>query len=98
MGFLEAVCDRIIILHKGKIVAEGKVPELMQHFSIQQWFDVWVETQPSVGEILETQGNLYRLRISLDDISKLDGKSIRQLSLETSALESIMNEVANVES
>lgn len=32
MSEVEKLCDRIVIMHKGEIVAEGTIPELKEHF------------------------------------------------------------------
>jgi ABC-type multidrug transport system ATPase subunit len=97
MGFLESVCDRILILHQGHLVAQGTISELIEAFSIRQWAEVWLEGEPEIGEVLEAQDNLKRIRLPLEDIAKLSPLRIHQVRLETSPLEQILNEVANVE-
>lgn len=33
MSEVEKLCDRIVIMHKGEIIAEGSLPELKEHFN-----------------------------------------------------------------
>jgi ABC-2 type transport system ATP-binding protein len=36
LDFIEQVCDRVIIIHEGKIVSEGAVDEMKQNFSTKK--------------------------------------------------------------
>jgi len=50
MDEVEALCDRVIILHKGKLIAEGRTNEVaaqMGHNSLQEIFAEYAETPGS---------------------------------------------------
>ena len=43
MRDIETICDRIIFLHKGKIIIEGTREEIAQHFNEQSLEDVFIK-------------------------------------------------------
>lgn len=97
MGFLEAVCDRIALLHSGRIVAEGGLAELVQRFGFQPYLEVWCEGQPVVGEVLSVEAGLFKTKLSLSEAGQLDWGSVRHVRLHQSPLERLLQEGAHVE-
>lgn len=50
---VQAVCDRIIILHQGRIVADGSTQELAEHLSGSRQIDMEIEgNQKTIQELL----------------------------------------------
>ncbi|ADI13614.1 ABC transporter ATP-binding protein [Truepera radiovictrix] len=96
MGFLESVCDRVVVLHGGRVAAEGTLRALLQRFAPEQWVEVWLEGRPGAGELLEEQGGLFRVRLPLAELGALGALRVRQLRLETPALEALLREVGDV--
>ncbi|MDI6617236.1 MAG: ATP-binding cassette domain-containing protein [Clostridiales bacterium] len=43
MSEVEKLCDRIVIIHKGVIVADGDIPTLRKHFNNEDLEDVFIE-------------------------------------------------------
>ena len=54
MRDIETICDRIIFLHKGRIIAEGTREKIQQHFSQQSLEDVFIHIARD-GKLIESQ-------------------------------------------
>ena len=54
MRDIETICDRIIFLHKGKIIIEGTREEIAQHFNEQSLEDVFIKIARD-GELISTE-------------------------------------------
>jgi ABC-2 type transport system ATP-binding protein len=52
MRDIETICDRIIFLHKGKIIVEGTREEIKRHFKEQSLEDVFIHIARD-GELLD---------------------------------------------
>ena len=52
MRDIETICDRIIFLHKGKIIVEGTRDEIKQHFKEQSLEDVFIHIARD-GEVVD---------------------------------------------
>lgn len=52
MRDIETICDRIIFLHKGKIVAQGTRDEIARHFNDQSLEDVFIKIARD-GELID---------------------------------------------
>gem|GEM_PF-2350711 len=97
MGFMEAVCDRVVLLHQGQVKADGRLHELGKKYALKQFVEVWYEGQPTVGETLEQEGGLVRLKLDLRELGLLDSQRVRQVRLHQSILEHLLQEVDRVE-
>jgi len=97
MGFMEAVCDRVVLLHQGQVRADGRLHELSQKYALKQFVEVWYEGHPTVGETLEQQDGLFRLKLELRELALLDSQRVRQVKLHQSILEHLLQEVDRVE-
>lgn len=82
MQEIEAICDRVIIINKGEIVADGKVSEIKQQMESGSNRTIEVRYRDSVStellrvkgvkEVIETAKNSYNLTYDVDlDIYKL---------------------------
>ena len=82
MQEIEAICDRVIIINKGEIVADGKVSEIKQQMESVSNRTIEVRYRDSVStellrvkgvkEVIETAKNSYNLTYDVDlDIYKL---------------------------
>jgi hypothetical protein len=59
--------------------------------------EVWYEGHPTVGETLEQQDGLFRLKLELRELALLDSQRVRQVKLHQSILEHLLQEVDRVE-
>ena len=56
MRDIETICDRIIFLHKGKIIVEGTRDEIKRHFKEQSLEDVFIHIARDGEVVADTKG------------------------------------------
>ncbi|MCK0161784.1 gliding motility-associated ABC transporter ATP-binding subunit GldA [Allomuricauda sp. F6463D] len=108
MKEVEAVCDRVIIINKGKLVADKKLEELRteEEQIIEVEFDYRVEEQllhqlPNVSKVKNTGGFVYEItfstskdmRPSVFDFAHDNKLKTLQLSRKNKNLESLFTEL-----
>lgn len=81
MQEVEAICNRVVIIHKGKLVADGSPQELQSLLKQQNIIIVQFEKNVSVNELLQLkyidfvnkkENHIYEIRTSnLDECSKI---------------------------
>ncbi|MEX0361493.1 MAG: gliding motility-associated ABC transporter ATP-binding subunit GldA [Allomuricauda sp.] len=110
MKEVEAVCDRVILIHKGKLVADKKMEELREvnEQIIEVEFDYRVEEVllnqlPNVSKVKNTGGFVYELTFSTDidmrpavfDFAHDNELKTLQLSRKNKNLESLFAELTS---
>ena len=110
MQEVEAMCDRVIIINKGNIVADKKLKDLLQDQNqiIQVEFDLSVEEQlllklPNLKEASNTDGNHWTLafdterdmRAEVFDFAHKNGLRTLQLNRKIISLESLFQSLTN---
>lgn len=105
---VEAVCDRVIILHKGKIVANQTLAQLQKEIEqiIEVEFDIKVEQQTleqisgitSVKNVFDTTWQLHfthqeDMRSAVFDFAQLNGLKILNLTKKNKSLEHLFKEL-----
>lgn len=110
MQEVEAMCDRVIIIDKGTIVADKKLNELLtdNHQVVQVEFDLRIEEQmlkklPGLSEVSNLRGNLWNLvfdsdedmRAAVFDFAIENGLRILQLNRRIVSLESLFHSLTN---
>lgn len=110
MQEVEAMCDRVIIINKGEIVADKKLSDFLseQNQVIQVEFDLRVEKQflktlPNLKEAINVSGNLWNLifeteedmRADIFDFAQNNGLRTIQLNRKIISLESLFQNLTN---
>ena len=110
MQEVEAMCDRVIIINKGNIVADKKLSDLLsdQNQIIEVEFDLGVEEPllmklPHLKEANNIEENHWNLvfdtekdmRAEVFDFAKNNGLKTLQLNLKTMSLESLFQNLTN---
>ncbi len=110
MQEVEAVCDRVIIINKGKIVIDKKLNELKNDAEqiIEVEFDLRVEEQllqeiPKLSKIINLYGNTWQLtfstsndmRPSIFDFAHDNGLKLLQSQVKNQNLESLFRSLTN---
>ena len=110
MKEVEAVCDRVIIINKGELVADQKLDELREAEEqiIEVEFDYRVEevllnTLPNVKNVKNTGGFVYEITFSTSkdmrpavfDFAHDNQLKTLQLSRKNKNLESLFSELTN---
>lgn len=110
MQEVEAMCDRVVIIHRGNIVADRKLSDFLseQNQVIQVEFDLRVEEQflkplPNLKEAINVSGNLWNLifetdqdmRADIFDFAQNNGLRTIQLNRKIINLESLFQNLTN---
>jgi len=110
MQEVEAMCDRVVIINKGNIVADRKLSDFLseQNQVIQVEFDLSVEEQflktlPNLKEAINVSGNLWNLifeteqdmRADIFDFAQKNGLRTIQLNRKIISLESLFQNLTN---
>ena len=110
MQEVEAVCDRVIIINKGKIVADKKLEELKTSTEqiIVVEFDYRIEIEllqqlDRVAEVTNTVGFVYEItfdtsqdmRSAIFDFAHDNGLKILQLNKKNTSLEQLFQQLTN---
>ncbi len=109
MQEVEAICDRVIIIDKGKIVADKKLDNLISTEAaqvIEVEFDLAVEEQliakiENLTSYKNTQDNVWELTFSADkdmrpavfDFANANGLKTLQLNQKNKNLETVFREI-----
>ncbi|MEX0998182.1 MAG: gliding motility-associated ABC transporter ATP-binding subunit GldA [Flavobacteriaceae bacterium] len=108
MQEVEAICDRVIVIHKGEIVADKKITELKANQAqiIEVEFDYRVEEValkklPKIKEVNNTHDFIYELTFSTEkdmrpavfDFAHDNGLKILQLNTKNKNLEELFREL-----
>lgn len=106
MQEVEAMCDRVIILHKGKIVLDKKMDALNQNQIIEVEFDYRLEEVafkqlPHLTKVESFNGNLHQLHFDTEadmravvyDFAKEQGLRTLQLHQKSPTLEKLFIEL-----
>jgi len=110
MQEVEAMCDRVIIINKGNIVADKNLGDLLtdQNQVIQVEFDLSIDKEllnklPSLKEAINTMENHWNLvfeteedmRAEVFDFAKKNGLRTLQLNRKINSLESLFQNLTN---
>jgi ABC-2 type transport system ATP-binding protein len=110
MQEVEAMCDRVVIINKGNIVADRKLSDFLseQNQVIQVEFDLSVEEQflktlPNLKEAINVSGNLWNLifeteqdmRADIFDFAQKNELRTIQLNRKIISLESLFQNLTN---
>ncbi|MCC7519706.1 MAG: ATP-binding cassette domain-containing protein [Verrucomicrobiae bacterium] len=95
MADIEELCDRVIIIDRGRIFYDGRLPELVARFAPHKLVQV-VSRQPipeealrSLGEILERGESTVRLRVPRDRVGAVCRELFARFMIEDLAIEEI---------
>lgn len=97
MGFMESICDRVLVLHRTHIVVDSPLSDLVSRFNLVQTLEAWVEGDPGFGEVLDSQGSLTRVRFSINDAPRLVLDRVRYVELHEGLLEQLLQAVEHAE-
>jgi ABC-2 type transport system ATP-binding protein len=110
MQEVEAMCDRVVIINKGNIVADRKLSDFLseQNQEIQVEFDLRIEQQflkalPNLKDAINVSGNLWNLKFETEqdmrseifDFAKNNGLRTLQLNRKIISLESLFQSLTN---
>src|ERR1700686_3290643 len=108
MDEADLLCDRIVIMDHGRILADGSAPQLTEQFALSHHSDLEFRGNPDLYELLrkglpfvtssERSGNLFRLTLSGEEalnplMDVIDNSDLRKVCLREPSLEDVFIEL-----
>lgn len=104
MADIEALCDRVIIIHQGRIFFDGRLSEIVNRFADSKLIHFQCSDEPSTGamerfgSVLENQGGRVRLKVSRNHVLKvckqlLEEVPIIDLNIEEIPIDDVIREI-----
>ncbi len=83
MADVEALCKRVIVIHRGDLLFDGDLTALIERFSPHKTIVVDLETEradlSSYGDIITAEGNRITLRVPKTKTAEVTGKLLANL-------------------
>jgi ABC-2 type transport system ATP-binding protein len=104
MTDIEALCDRVIIIHQGNIFFDGRLSEIVNRFADSKLIQLQCSDEPSTrsmerfGTVLENQGGRVRLKVPRQNVLKvckqlLEEVPIADLNIEDIPIDDVIREI-----
>jgi ABC-2 type transport system ATP-binding protein len=91
MADVEALCKRVIVIHRGKLLFDGKLEELVRKFSADKTvvlhLDDWKRDFSSYGEVLERVEGSVKIRIPKEKTAEMTGRLLAELRVDDLTIE-----------
>ena len=107
MADVEALCRRVIVIHRGRILFDGALAELVQTFSAHKTIavdlDDWEGDLAPYGEVVAHEGSRATLRVPKEETAKATGRiladlPVLDLTVEDPPIEEVIERVFSDES
>ena len=103
MADVEALCRRVIVIHRGRILFDGQLTDLVQSFSAHKTITIDLDegadpNLSSYGEIVAREGMRFSLRVPKADTAKVTSRlladqPVLDLSVEDPPIEEVIDRV-----
>ncbi len=104
MADIEALCDRVIIIHQGNIFFDGGLSDIVSRFADSKLIHFQCSDEPSTqamerfGSVLENQAGHVRLKVSRNAVLKvckqlLEEVPITDLNIEEIPIDDVIREI-----
>jgi ABC-2 type transport system ATP-binding protein len=102
MADVEALCRRVIVIHRGQLLFDGDLSALVERFSSQKKIIVTLSGPAvdlhSYGDVLEVDGDRVTLRVDKADTSRLTARlladfPVTDLTVEDPPVEDVIEQV-----
>ena len=102
MADVEALCKRVIVIHRGELLFDGDLSALIERFSPHKTIVVDLETEradlSSYGEVVTAEGNSVTLRVPKTKTAAVTGKLLANLpvidlTVEDPPIEEVIEQV-----
>ena len=103
MADVEALCRRVILIHRGKLLFDGNLRELAQRFSSHKTVTVYTPEGASglasYGEVISTEEGQVKLRVPRADTAwvvhrLLEERTISDLTIEDPPIEQVIEQAS----
>ena len=102
MADVEALCKRVVVIHRGDILFDGDLTALIERFSPHKTIVVDLETDRAdlspYGDIVTDEGNRVTLRVPKTKTAEVTGKllanlSVTDLTIQDPPIEEVIEQV-----
>ncbi len=104
MADVEALCRRVIVIHRGRILFDGELAALTERFAVHKTIGVLLEHESDAarlvafGEIVSSEGGRTRLRVDREAAPRIAAQllselSVLDLTVEDPPIEDVISEV-----
>jgi ABC-2 type transport system ATP-binding protein len=104
MADVEALCQRVVVIHHGRILFDGPLPDLITRFSPHKTIAVDLETPVTAvnyatfGEVVSQSDGRVTLRVPKADTAKVAGRLLAELpvsdlTIEDPPIEAVIEQV-----
>jgi ABC-2 type transport system ATP-binding protein len=104
MADVEALCRRVIVIHRGRILFDGELTALTERFAVHKTIGVLLEHESDAarladfGEIVSSEGGRTRLRVDREGAPRIAAQllselSVLDLTVEDPPIEDVISEV-----
>ncbi len=102
MADVEALCKRVIIIHRGELLFDGDLNELVDRFSPHKTIVIDLETEhtdlSTYGEVVTAEGNSITLRVPKSETANVTGRLLADLpvidlTVEDPPIEEVIEQV-----
>jgi ABC-2 type transport system ATP-binding protein len=102
MADVEALCKRVVVIHRGKLLFDGKLEELVRKFSTDKTIvlhlDDWKRDFSSYGEVLERVEGSVKIRFPKEKAAEITGRllaevQVRDLTIEDPPIEDVIEQL-----
>jgi viologen exporter family transport system ATP-binding protein len=104
MADVEALCRRVIVIHRGRILFDGQLAALTERFAVHKTIGVLLEQESdsarlaAFGEIVSSEGGRTRLRVDREAAPRIAAQLLSELpvldlTVEDPPIEDVISEV-----
>jgi len=102
MTDVEALCRRVIVIHHGHILFDGRLTDLTEQFASYKTINVTLEDSSidlsSYGAVMEREAEMIKLRVPKTEAARITSRllsecSITDLTIEDPPIEDVIEQV-----
>jgi ABC-2 type transport system ATP-binding protein len=86
MADVEALCKRVIVIHRGKLLFDGELSCLVEQFSAFKTVGVTLQTAPAdlrkYGQVINQDGTRFTLRVPKADTAQVTARLLADLPVD----------------
>lgn len=86
MADVEALCKRVIVIHRGKLLFDGELSELVEQFSAFKTVGVTLQTAAAdlrkYGQVISQDGTRFTLRVPKADTAQVTARLLADLPVD----------------
>ena len=102
MADVEALCERVVVIHHGQLLFDGQLAELVRRFSPHKTIVVELDTEDadlsSYGEVVSAEGSRFTMTVAKEQTASTTGRLLADLpvidlTVEEPPIEDVIEQV-----